>query len=307
MGINGKITLMRIPIRYLVIPAFALAACGNNKSAYYHENAAPAAEKNAGDYVATADSTNFSNEMSRLTSASRKRIRTADVRCRVTDVFRASTRMEQVVSSVQGIVVESTLKNEYAKQYDLPYTSDSLRRMQLYTPTANLTLRVPVASLDSVVNTLTAMAAFIDHRALTDQDYTLAYLANALKNKKAGHSAGTITTNKNTTTLDVAKYEDQQEETKIDRSISNLKLLDDVAYATFTVELFQSQAASVETVINPHYVSRAGFGAELRTAVAGGANMLRDLLLFFVNIWPLMIMAVLGWWGYRRYRKMLIK
>lgn len=298
---------MRIPVRYLVIPAFALAACSNNKSAYYNENAASAADKNTSDYVATADSTNFSNDISALTSASRKRVRTADVRCRVTDVFRASTRMEQVVSSVQGIVVESTLKNEYAKQYELPYTSDSLRRMQLYTPTANLTLRVPVASLDSVVNTLTSMAVFIDHRALTDQDYTLAYLANALKNQRTGQHTAKITTNKNTTAPDVAKYEDQREETKVDRSISNLKLLDEVAYATFTVELFQSQAASVETVINPHYVSRASFWAELRTAIVGGANLLRDLLLFLVNIWPLIIMAIVGWWGYRCYRKVSLK
>lgn len=298
---------MRIPIRYLVIPAIVLAACG--KSRPYPDDAATASttDKSAGQYVASADSTDFPADIASLTSSSRKRVRTADVRCRVTDVFRASTRMEQVISSVQGIVVESTMKNQYAGQYDLPYTADSLRRMQLYTPTANLTLRVPVASLDSVVSTLTSMATFIDYRAKTDQDYTLAYLANALKNKKTGQHTAKVVADKKTTTLDVAKYEDQQEETRVDRSISNLKMLDDVAYATFTVELFQSQAASMETVVNPRYISRAGFGTELRTAVVDGANLLRDLLLFFVQIWPLMIMAVLGWWGYRRYRKMSVK
>ncbi|NLR67031.1 DUF4349 domain-containing protein [Chitinophaga varians] len=296
---------MRIPVRYLVIPAIVLAACG--KSAPYPDNAASTTEKSADQYTASADSTDFSGDMSSLTAASRKRVRTADVRCRVTDVFHASTRMEQVVSSVQGIVVESTMKNQYAGQYDLPYTADSLKRMQLYTPTANLTLRVPVASLDSVVSILTSMAVLIDYRTKTDQDYTLAYLANALKNKKAGQHAAKVVTDKNTTTLDVAKYEDQQEETKVDRSISNLKILDDVAYATFTVELFQSQAASMETIINPRYVSRAGFGTEVRTAVVDGANLLRDLLLFFIQVWPLLIMAVLGWWGYRRYRRMSVK
>ncbi|MBC9934252.1 DUF4349 domain-containing protein [Chitinophaga qingshengii] len=295
---------MRIPIRYVVIPTLALAACGKPG---YREDAASTAPQNADQYVASADSTDFPADITSLTSASRKRVRTADVRCRVTDVFRASTRMEQVVSSVQGIVVESTMKNQYAGQYDLPYTADSLKRMQLYTPTANLTLRVPVASLDSVVTTLTSMAAFIDTRAMRDQDYTLAYLANALKNKRVGQHTAKIVAGKKNTTLDVAQYQDQQEETKVDRSISNLKMLDDVTYATFTVELFQSQAASMETIINPRYVARAGFGTELRTAIVDGANLLRDLLLFFVQIWPLLIMAVLGWWGYKRYRRMSVK
>ncbi|MBC9908793.1 DUF4349 domain-containing protein [Chitinophaga varians] len=299
---------MRIPIRYLVIPALALAACSSDKHrSYADEAAAPTADKNADQYVAAADSTNFSGDIASLTAASRKRVRAADVRCRVTDVFHAATRMEQVVSAVQGVVVESTMKNEYAGQYDLPYSSDSLKRMQLYTPTANLTLRVPVASLDSVVTILTSMAVLIDYRTKTDQDYTLSYLANALKNKHAGQHTAKVVADKKTTTLDVAKYEDQQEETKVDRSISNLKILDDVAYATFTVELFQSQAASTETVINPRAVSRAGFGTEVRTAVVDGANLLRDLFLFFIQIWPLVIMGILGWWGYRRYRRMSVK
>lgn len=299
---------MRIPIRYLVIPAFALAACSSNQHRPNADDAlAPTADKSADQYVAAADSTNFSGDIASLTSASRKRVRTADVRCRVTDVFHAATRMEQVVSSVQGVVVESTMKNQYAGQYDLPYTADSLKRMQLYTPTANLTLRVPVASLDSVVSILTSMAVLIDYRTKTDQDYTLSYLANALKNKKTGQHIDKVVADKKTTTLDIAKYEDQQEETKVDRNISNLKILDDVAYATFTVELFQSQAASTETVINPRAVSRAGFGTEVRTAVVDGANLLRDLFLFFIQIWPLVIMGILGWWGYRRYRRMSVK
>ncbi|RBL89578.1 DUF4349 domain-containing protein [Chitinophaga flava] len=290
---------MRLLYRYAVLPAVVLAACSQSNP---HDSSTRAADDETSKYVATADSTGFSNDIASLTSPSRKRVRTADVRCRVGDVFTASTRMERTVAGLQGVVVESTMKNKYNGQYELPYTADSLKRMQLYTPTANLTLRVPVAHLDSVVSTLTSMAAFIDYRVLTDKDYTLSYLSNSLKNDRTGQSTGKTVPGKKSTALDVAKYEDQKAETNVDRSIANLQILDDVAYATFTVELFQSEVANVETVINPRRISRAAFGTELLNAVREGASLLRDLLLFFVQIWPLLILAVLGWFGYKRYR-----
>ncbi|WP_222597255.1 DUF4349 domain-containing protein [Chitinophaga pinensis] len=73
------------------------------------------------------------------------------------------------------------MQNESVVIKDVPYSADSLKRIELYTPVANLTLRVPTASLDSVVHTLTAMATFIDYRTLKDEDKTLTYLSNAMK------------------------------------------------------------------------------------------------------------------------------
>ncbi|WP_186774616.1 hypothetical protein [Chitinophaga pinensis] len=44
-----------------------------------------------------ADSTGFTNDITSVNSASRKRVRTADVRCRVGSVFNAVSTLEHVV------------------------------------------------------------------------------------------------------------------------------------------------------------------------------------------------------------------
>lgn len=112
---------------------------------YHHEKQ----EKAIAEVTAMADSTTFSADITSLNAASRKRVRTADVRCRVRNVFAATAILEQTVNRMNGVIVESSLGNDFGTQTDLAYSADSLRRMQLYTPTANLTLRVPTAQPES--------------------------------------------------------------------------------------------------------------------------------------------------------------
>jgi hypothetical protein len=275
------------PYLLVIIPAITLVAC--SPSSTFHEA------------TATADSTTFSNEITSINSPSRKRVRTADVRCRVNNVFNATSALEHVVNSMDGIVVESTMQNEFGVTKEIPYSADSLKHIQLYSPTANLTLRVPAAKLDSVVQSLTAMASFIDYRTLKSQDKTLDYLSNALKNNEQGNTEETappVPVKKKA--LDVIAYEDRKKENIIDRKIVNMAILDDVNYATFSVQLFQPQIADVQIIINPDRITRAGFGAELLTALRNGADIFKNVLLFFLQLWPFLLLTVAGWFGYKK-------
>jgi hypothetical protein len=275
------------PCLLVIIPALTLVACSSSST--FHEE------------TAAADSTTFSNEITTLNSPSRKRIRTADVRCRVSNVFNATSSLEHVVTSMDGVIVESTLQNEFGISKEIPYSADSLKRIQLYSPTANLTLRVPAAKLDSVVQSLTAMASFIDYRTLKSQDKTLDYLSNALKNNEQGNVEETkpVPVNKKAP-LDVIAYEDRKKENIIDRKILNMAILDDVNYATFSVQLFQPQLADVQVIVNPDRVIRAGFGTELLTALRNGADIFKNVLLFFLQLWPFLLLTAAGWFGYKK-------
>lgn len=285
---------MRSSLIYWAIPILTLCACQSQQNS-----------KEMSAYADTADTTSFSTDIAKLTSPSRKRMRTADVRCRVSNVFSATSRMEQIVNSLDGIIVESSLQNESRQSHEFPYTADSIKRVQLYTPTANLTLKVPVAQLDSVVHTLTDMASYIDHRVLKDKDATLHYLSNALRNQQATANNNAIAPEKKTTTLDIAKYKDQQQDNVIDRKIANLDIQDNVTYATFTVQLFQPELADIQVVANPRQITRAGFGTEILTALRSGTELLRGLIIFFIQLWPLWLILVLGWIGYRKVIKQL--
>lgn len=285
---------MRPLLCYFILPALTLAACQANME---HRDKA---SQSTSAYEAAADSTQLSNDIATLNSPSRKRIRTADVRCRVSNVFKATSALEQAVLGMNGVIVESTMRNSFGKLSEAPYNADSLKRIQLYSPTAYLTLRVPAAGLDSIVRILTSMSAFIEYRTLKEQDKTLDYLSNALKNKDTEDNVNKVTPGKQSSPLAVATYQDAKRNLAIDRKIVNLGIMDDVNYATFSVQLFQPEVADVQIVVDPGKVTRAGFGTELLSAASQGVDIFRNVFIFLLRLWPFWIIGAVGLWLYKR-------
>lgn len=280
------------PYLLVSIPAVMLVACSSQPQSMH-------------ELAETADSTTFANNITDMNSPSRKRVRTADIRCRVNNVFEVTSALEHAVLGMDGVIVESTMQNEMGMSEDLPYSADSIRHVQMYRPIANLTLRVPVSNLDSVVYKLTSMVSFIDYRTLKSQDKTFDYLSNALKNeaKDSNKSAAVTVPGKKNTLLDVKVYEDEKQETIVDRRIQNLVILDDVNYATFSVQLFQPQVADVQILVNPARATSAGFGTALMAALRDGTEIFKAVFLFFVQLWPFVLLSIAGWIGYKKYSR----
>lgn len=274
-------------IYWVAIPMVTLFACMDSTS---HQAENP-------DEVVTDSAV----AVSPLQSSSRKRIRTADIRCRVQNVTAATTQLEVLVTSLDGIVEESLLRNETQEQHEYAYSADSIKRVQLFTPVATLTLKVPVTHLDSVVHTLTAMAGYIDHRTLRDDDVTLQYLGNELRNTADIKDERVIQHTKKDSELDVQKFKEEKKIAAIERKITNLSILENVAYSTVTVEFFSPQVADVQMVINPDNYTQAGFGTQTLMALSNGVSIMRGIFIFFLQLWPLWIIATLLWLGYKRF------
>lgn len=151
------------------------------------------------------------------------------------------------------------------------------------------------------MHTLTAMAGYIDHRTLRDNDVTLQYLGNELKNAAVIKDERTTAHTKKDSELDVRQYSEEKKTALIERKIANLGILENVAYSTITVQLFQPQVADVQIALNPANYTRAAFGTQTAAAFRSGVDVMRSIFLFFLQLWPLSIIAILLWFGYRRF------
>lgn len=295
------------PYCYLVVPALTLYACSAGNTSYEATlDSAVAKEKN-NSYAKAADAaTQAGEEVPPLNSPARKHVRTADVNVRVANVFSAATTLEHVTKGLEGYVVESTLTNEMGAAQDLPYKGDSLKHVQLYTAIANLTLKVPAVKLDTLVSTLNSVATFVSTRTLKDDDKTLEYLKNFMKNEDP---ATPVAVTKKSDPLQTASYQDNKKEEVIDRKIANFAILDDANFATLTVQLSQPQQADVQIVVNPESAIRAGFGTELLTALYTGTTALRNVFLFLLQLWPFVLLTIAGVFGYKKMtaRKIVTK
>ncbi|MCW3122569.1 MAG: hypothetical protein JWQ38_2061 [Flavipsychrobacter sp.] len=286
------------PKKLLWVLPVLLTACGrgNNTSEHNSNPAATSANSSISDTVA--------EKSLALNSPERKVIRTADLRCKVQNVYTATTKLEQMVKATGGIVQESHIFNDATATKTAWYTQDSVRELQTYTCNATLTLRIPTQYLDSVINAIPGMVSFIDNRTVKQSDVTYQYLNNELKNLAVNmHIIAPI---KGKQQLAARQYEDSKEEQQIDRKVENLLLMDNVSYATLTVALSQPEQVFAQTIVNVAHATRTPLILQCKAALYNGWEMTMSFIIVLVNIWPLLILLAL-WIVYRkRWSRLLV-
>lgn len=262
---------------WLLLPAALMASCANN----------------AESYIQSADSVLVSNDLADINSPSRKIIHTADIRCRVGDVYKSVDTLERIVNELGGMIAESTMENTTASFNAVRYSADSLKQVTGYTTTAHLTLRIPIFYLDTVIRKVPQLATFIDTRTMQRRDVTLKYLANAMKNQAAGIAPPAVADKKHGGIKENAVQSSPQalaNDTVVDRRIENLQMLDDVNYATLKVDLYQPEKVDVQIVADTDRVASVPFGSRMLLALGDGWQMMKGLVIVLLTAWPLWLL-----------------
>ncbi len=187
---------------------------------------------------------------------------------------------------------ESRISNVSSEIRTSDYKPDSLKQTQTYTATALLTLRVPSAMLDSVTSAMPRLSSFIDSRTLKQNDVTYHFMANEYKNRSVVQNGTGIQVTPPIAKDDyiaVKKYEEEKQDQKINRKIENMQILDEVSYATVTVELSKPEQVFVQTVVNPDYIMRTPFAVQCDVAINNGADFVKGVIVLMINIWPLLV------------------
>jgi len=266
----------------------AFASCSNNN-------------RSMKQLLATADST---------TVSAPKIVHSADLSYRVQDVLKATTQTEQWVKGLGGVVTKSEMHNETVSVKDMPYKRDSLKHTQIYAPTASMVVEVPTEKMDSFMNLLGANAAFVNHRTITQQDMTLAYLANALKNEnvsKQAQSEHYPTSKMDSKTALAAREQDKDAANEqVDRRLANLQILQQADYATLTIDYTQAEQINVQVIADTNYAIQTPFGTQLLMALSNGISMLRAIIVLIVQLWPLWLLVLAGLYVYKRRRKLML-
>ncbi|MCD6010551.1 MAG: hypothetical protein K0Q79_413 [Flavipsychrobacter sp.] len=274
-----------------LLPLVCLAACSGGAGNSYYDNNPSAAKMES----ATSDSVAVAAADAPINSPKRKIIHTADFNCKVAEVFTATTKLENLVRSVGGIVQESQMNNTSYDTRTSYYTADSLRETKTYTPTATLTLRVPSQHIDSVVNAIPGMCTFVDSRVLKQSDVTYKYLANVLKNQ-VGNSNATKQAmklaKKSHEPIQVQAYDNYTQEQRIDRKIENMNMDENINYATLTVALSQPEQVFVQTIVNPDYIAKTPFSLQCKSALNTGWELIKMFIVLCIRIWPLILVLI---------------
>ncbi len=240
----------------------------------------------------------------------RKLIRTADMKFSVHDVYQSTIDIESIILTNKGFITESRLNSNVLQSLEQE-KGDSIIEWNIAKKTNRITFRVPKDSLEQCLVDIAKEVDELNYRVLLGTDVSFSILEKELAQKRAQNASNQINRDKSNQSGDLqdhvfATNTRQQIAEQRDRAkIEQLELEDKIAFSTVTLYLEGPKQTTKQVYANPELMIQQqgiGFGRKLINAFASGFELIQTLILWLVQIWPvvLLLSALAYWWTHRR-------
>ena len=259
----------------------------------------------------SVESTISSNAAVEKKESNRKFVRTVDLKFKVKNVAKSTYAIENIVSKNGGFVTFTDLKSNINEKSETKISQDSTLETTRFTVDNTISLRVPNTQLDTVLKSLVKEVAFLDSRLIKADDVALQLLSNKMAKKRLSANQKRLENGidtKGKRLRDITGAEDNvlDRQTESDETIlKNLSLEDQVNFSTVTLYLYQRESVLQEIVANEKSINayRPHIGLQIWDSLKTGWFMFEAIIAFIMQLWALLLLAVLGVFAYRKFAK----
>jgi hypothetical protein len=272
--------------------ALTFAACSSNKS-----------EESD---LASADSVDIMPGLVADSPESKtKLVKTADLDLKVKDVYKCSSKIQQSVKKLGGLVMHTDIKTSEMNSKSIPISDDSLQVVSTYNIEAQMTVRVPSENLDDFVQAAAHDAILISTATVDIDDRTFDYLGSALKQQSRQQILNKELKKDTLKTNDVLQLANQQDAV-IDEKMNNRRTDVSVRYSTVSLRLFQNSLLRKEIMSNNDLDAyQLPVNQRFADAFASGFNFFLSIIIGIAYIWPAFFLGAAGWITYRYMQRRL--
>ncbi|WP_291153479.1 DUF4349 domain-containing protein [Flavobacterium sp. UBA7680] len=240
-----------------------------------------------------------------------KFIRTADIKFKVKNVVKSTYAIENAVQKFGGFVTYTNLQSNIHDQIKTKISQDSTLETTKYSVENNITIRVPNTRLDTIIKTIAKQIDFLDYRIIKADDVSIKLLANQLSQKRGAVNEKRVEKaidSKGKKINDVMDAENtlaNQKEENDNRIIENLSMQDQINFSTITLQLYQNETIKQEITAGEKDSAayKPNLGIQIIDALKSGWYILQAILVFFVNLWPIILLIISGFFLYKKYYK----
>ncbi|WP_035649226.1 DUF4349 domain-containing protein [Flavobacterium sp. ASV13] len=240
-----------------------------------------------------------------------KFIRTADIKFKVKNVVKSTYAIENAVQKFGGFVTYTNLQSNIHDQIKTKISLDSTLETTKYSVENNITIRVPNTQLDTVIKSIAKQIDFLDFRVIKADDVSLKMLANQLSQKRNSVTEKRVENaidSKGKKINDIVEAENtlaNKKEEKDNRIIENLSLQDQVNFSTITLQLYQNETIKQEITASEkdNAAYKPNLGIQTIDALKSGWYILESILIFFINLWPIILISIGSFFLYKKYLK----
>jgi hypothetical protein len=235
-------------------------------------------------------------------------IRNAHLKMKVNDVLSSSKKIEDLVFDCGGYVFSSKLTSNKNFTQSIQTHKDSVLEQINYTTVNQISLRIPNQKLDTVLRQICNLALFIDFKNLSADDVKMKLFANKLAENRYKNYKNNVQLNAKVLSTKLSQLISVEESLLTAQSmadtkrIESLDLADQVNYSTVIIETYQAEAImkqliAIQVPITPYEPS---FYNKLQNSFVNGFVLLKNFILFLVNSWGLLLIALCIFFAVKR-------
>ncbi|MBB5637619.1 hypothetical protein HDE68_003534 [Pedobacter cryoconitis] len=260
-------------------------------------------EKKSGAYE-TADSQKQSSTSSSDTPMAEKIVKTADMRFRVKDVQSTKEKLGSILRAEGGTIAEFNTHSQIRQNEKVKYSADSLLELISYRVEGLVVAKIPAEKLDDFTNQIAKMAVFIDDQSLKQDDQSINYLSNQLKNRNKLEAVTQLNNSVSGKKTGVAERSLALKDEYVDNKANNLLTDRNVRYSTITLNFYQDNTVKKMIVVNDELADyRPDFFKRFWLSFENGWSLFKEFILILANLWAILLVIAAGYFIFRHYRR----
>lgn len=242
-----------------------------------------------------------------LDQPGRKFLRSSQTQFLVKNARQATQKIEDICARYGGFITYTKLQSDISRTQRAKISQDSTQVKEYYTVSSEMTLRVPQENLDSVIRAFNPLVEFLHYRILEAKDVQLQLLAEQMQSQRdqsLDNRLGEAIQNKEDAPLDdvlqTESYRHQKQNQADYAKLERMKLEDQIAYSELKVYLSQAEVYRSYRVAHVNPI-RLPFMNQIGLAFQRSLLFLQAFSLILVELWYLILLAGIAFWGYHRF------
>ena len=233
---------------------------------------------------------------------------------KVANTEQATYKIERIARQFDGFVTKTDLESRIIGENSTPISSDSVLQIRQYEVSNTISLRIPTHRLDTFLSEISSVYKFLDYRRVHADDLTADFLSNEMRALVRANSVKRIenaSDNKGKRLDNIVEAEQtalEMNDAEINQQIRNMETDYSIQYSLVNMEVYQEAVISKSVKVNPSVLEPLpNFSYRFQEALSRGWAVLMGLILLIVNLWSIILIALLGWFIYKKYDLLGIK
>jgi len=288
---------LRIQIVTLGLLSVLLIACSQS-----HENENEINSKNQVKQDNAVELLNLGDISSFI--AERRLIKTANFKLEVNNLSESTFNIEKFTSSLGGTVLKSDIRTEVINRKKQKLNREQALDIIQFEMHNKMILSVPAYLFDSLLNNINALETFIHQRNIIAEDVRWNMLSEFKTQKRTVKQQErldklTKQSVNNEVNLQSVEKSFAYEKMGDDADINLMKMNDQIEHSLIFLDLIQPTSQKQNLVQNIE-IPGIAFHQHAGFALNNGLEMLKDLVVFLLRYWNIWLIALLGFYAYKK-------